>query len=214
MDPLKTLNFEPAKHNQHTLFAPARLMSPAEVKNAIRDRDAREIDSIGARWMICGDIKASTFDALKARGSSPIPFRLSAFKSTFGNAYVVMTHQVDNHQHRFVLSLQDPDVRSFIDAAARQPHGFMLGRAGGRDALVIPGLSGPAAFSPLRALFTAADEGDAARCLAELPIVMTTLGRCDAIPSFESGHTVSEVSVSVLVPLTIVDDVPASQHRH
>lgn len=201
MNTLKTPTFEAPKLSQGTQFSPARIMSPAELKAAVADRRADEIDRIGNRWMLCGDTKASTFDAMRAQPDASIPFRLSAFRSSIGNAFVVMTHQIANSQHRFVLPVWVPVVRSFIEAIARdEAHSFMFGRAGGEEAMVLPGLNESTAFAPLRALWSEYGALDAERCIAELPLVMQVLGRADTIPSMVSGYAVNALSVSVVIP--------------
>ena len=150
--------------------------------------------------MLCGDVKAATYDLFTRIPGSDIPFRVSAFSSTLGSHWGVITHQLEGHQHRFVLPLGVPASAAFFRAMPMARHGFSLGRAGGLEAVVIRGQPVGADIRPLLQLCESANGLSSAVCLTDLPMVMLTLARVDAIPSFVTGCDVTDVSVSIILP--------------
>ena len=85
MNRLRQLTYEPSKHNLETQFAMGRLMSPAEVAAATRHRPHHETECYEQRWMLCGDVKAATYELFSRTPAIAIPFRVSAFTSTPGD---------------------------------------------------------------------------------------------------------------------------------
>ena len=200
MNRLRELTYEPSKNDLDTQFAKGRLMSPAEVAAATRHRTRSEIERYEQRWMLCGDVKAATYDLFTRIPGSDIPFRVSAFSSTLGSHWGVITHQLEGHQHRFVLPLGEPASAAFFRAMPMARHGFSLGRAGGLEAVVIQGQPLGADIRPLLQLCESASGLSSAVCLQDLHRVMLTLARADAIPSFITGCEVTDVSVSITLP--------------
>jgi len=200
MTPLKELSFEPDTLDT-ARFALARVMSPTEVQMATRDRPVEAQDALAGRWMVCGDLKADAFDRMTAMGGADLPWRLSGFTSTEGVHYAVITHQLEDYQHRFMLPAWSAPVRAFIRAAgAGEGYGFMFGRDGGDAALVVFGRATGEMFGSLREFFSPPDNDSLRRGIAELPRALSTLGRPDAIPSILPAKEVKSVSVSVAVP--------------
>ena len=199
MNRLRQLTYEPSKHDLETQFAMGRLMSPAEVAAATRHRPHHETECYEQRWMLCGDVKAATYELFSRTPAIAIPFRVSAFTSTPGSRWGVVTHQIEGHQHRFVLPLWEPASAAFFSAMPEARHGFSLGRAGELQAVVIPGQpTGEEDIQPLLRLCTSAYRPPAEAGLGDMLMVMLTLGRADAIPSFVMGREVTDVSVSML----------------
>lgn len=200
MTTLKELCFEPDALDS-ARFSLARVMSPTEVRMATRERAVESQDALAGRWMVCGDLRAEAFDRMTARGGADLPWRLSGFTSTEGMHYAVITHQLDDIQHRFLLPVWSNPVRDFFRAAgAGERYGFMFGRDGGDAAFVVLGQAPRKAFGGVQKFFLSADKEAAQRGMAELPWALGALGRLDSIPSIVPGHDVRGVSVSVAVP--------------
>jgi hypothetical protein len=170
MTPLKELSFEPDTLDT-ARFALARVMSPTEVQMATRDRPVEAQDALAGRWMVCGDLKADAFDRMTAMGGADLPWRLSGFTSTEGVHYAVITHQLEDYQHRFMLPAWSAPVRAFIKAAgAGEGYGFMFGRDGGDAAFVVFGRASREMFASLTEFFSPPDNGSLRRGIAELPL--------------------------------------------
>lgn len=200
MTTLEKLSFEPDTFDTAS-FALARVMSPMEVRMATRDRPVEAQDALAGRWMVCGDLKADAFDCMTARGGADLPWRLSAFTSTQGVHYAVITLQLEDYQHRFMLPAWSATVRAFIKAAgAGEGYGFMFGREGGDAAFVVFGRATREMFGSLREFSSPPDNESLRRGITELPRALGTLGRPDAIPSILPAKQVKSVSVSVAVP--------------
>lgn len=206
MNKLKELVFEPTKHNAHTHLALGRLMSPVEVEAATHHRDICETETYRNRWMLCGDLKPATFDLFSRLPGNHIPFRVSGFVSTSGNRWGVITHQVEGHQHRFVLPLWESQTADFVRAMPSAGFGFSLGCTGGSKALLITGQRIQDA-APLLHLCKTAIAPEMTVWMKELPMLMSTLGRAEAIPSIVPKHQVLEVSLSTVMPA--LEPVPA-----
>lgn len=197
---LKELCFEPDALGT-ARYSLARVMSPMEVQMATRDRPVEAQDALAGRWMVCGDLKADAFDRMTAMGGADLLWRLSGFTSTEGVHYAVITHQLEDYQHRFMLPAWSAPVRAFIKAAgAGEGYGFMFGRDGGDAAFAVFGRATREMFRSLRAFFSPPDNDSLRRGIAELPRALSTLGRLDAIPSILPAKEVKSVSVSVAVP--------------
>lgn len=197
---LNSLSFEPGALDT-ARFALARVMSPTEVQRATCDRPVEAQDALAGRWMVCGDLKADAFDRMTARGGADLPWRLSGFTSTQGVHYAVITHQLEDHQHRFILPAWSAPVRTFIKAAsAGEGYGFMFGRDGGDAAFVVFGRATREMFGSLREFFSPPDSDSLRRGIAELPRALGALGRPDATPSILPAKQVKSISVSVAVP--------------
>lgn len=200
MPPLKELSFE-SETLDTARFALARVMSPTEVQMATRDRPVEAQGALAGRWMVCGDLKADAFDRMTAMGRADLPWRLSGFTSTEGVHYAVITHQLEDYQHRFLLPAWSATVRAFIKAAgAGEGYGFMFGRDGGDAAFAVFGRATREMFGSLREFFSPPDNDALRRGMAELPRALATLGRPGAIPSIVPDHEVKSVSVSVALP--------------
>lgn len=182
-------------------FSLARVMSPMEVRMATCDRPVEAQDALAGRWMVCGDLKSDAFDRMTARGGADLPWRLSGFTSTQGVHYAVITHQLEDHQHRFMLPAWSAPVRAFIKAAgAGERYGFMFGRDGGDAAFVVFGRATREMFGSLREFISPSDSDSLLRGIAELPRALGALGRPDAIPSILPAKQVKSIGVSVAVP--------------
>lgn len=200
MNSLRKLTYEPSQHDLDALFAKGRLMSPAEVADATRHRADPEVERYAQRWMACGDVKTTTYELFSRPPNGGIPLRVSAFSSTLGSHWGVITHQLEGHQHRFMLPLGEPASAAFFRAMSTARYGFSLGRAGGMEAVVIPGQPLGEDIRPLLQLCDSASRQSSAVCLQDLPQVVLTLARPGAIPSFIHGCEVTDVSVSITLP--------------
>ncbi|MBS0474717.1 MAG: hypothetical protein JSR28_06165 [Proteobacteria bacterium] len=210
MTSLKELEIDPVLLQDSTQFALARVMSPAEVAQAVQNHPPEAREALVGRWMVCGDLTVDAFDRWQQRGGANLPWRFSGFTSTDGVHYVVITHQLDDYQHRFMLPTWNRSVRDWVQAAdAGESYGFMFGRGGGEAALVVFGRGSRGMFEPTRQFIKLEGPETRRRAIAELPTALSMLGRCDAIPSIVSGFDVTRVSVSVALPVSPMERAEA-----
>lgn len=204
MEPLKTLEFEPYKnHDTRPHCSRAWLMTPADVASEVTGCSREQAARLQGHWISCGYQKESTFALFRIAQSDAIRFRVSAFTSSLGSAYAVMTHQVSSHQHRFVLPLWDPRVCSFVRGMDGQRFAFSFCPEGSGEALVLFYHDDGSTFRKLQQFFVTADAADNWTWATEVPIVIATLGQRDAIPSLEAGTAVTDVSLSMVLPALI-----------
>lgn len=213
MHAIKPIAFDPARVGQSKYISVGRLMSPPEVESATRDRGAMEKEWVKDRWILCGDMHESMFDALDVDSGSNLPSRISVFDSPGENKYLVLTHQYQNHQHRFLLPLWDPSIARFIHAMDKGSLGFLLGRNGQSRALLVPGIQSAAELKVLQDFCTKPAPDRLAFMLGEMPLAMVTIAQLEAIPRLVDTEEVTEVSVSVLMPKDSIDEYEAYEAR-
>ena len=187
--------------NAHCYRYLARLMSPAEVADATSHQPLQVRQQTEGRWVLCGDVSAPMFSFLKEAPRRHFPTRLSGFSSSGGNAYCVLTHQVERHQSRLVLPLYDPSVRLFLESMAKSGElAFLLGNDDGEDALLFECPLKSNEFFPLLAMSFEMTFEEQQEAVQELPYLMLTMGDTYQVPSLISGLSVQYVSLSVLLP--------------
>jgi len=205
MTALKDLHYQPGTLTHQTRIFPARIMKPSEVASATRGQPPEVIAGIRGRWMLCGDVARPTFEAMRAADRGELGFRLSAFESPSGNVYCVMTHQVGSHQHRYLLPLWDGPALACIRGMTVGRHGFMLGCAGDKDALVLPSVAPRSDFKPLLAMARSAPDMPESELVSEMPLALGIFARLDAMPSFWPNVEVDTLSVSLVTPTALLE---------
>lgn len=172
------------------------LLSPAEV----REQTEKDLG-----WALAGILDPKTYRAFKS-GATGSCRHLSWAPSSFGKEFLLVTHQVGQFQHRFLVSACDANthlwVRTLKDARfrclfteddeGRPPHlglSDMLEEAGTKM------------FEGIRQVDTA----DEARAhLARMEAVLPTAMFPHAMPSLFPGVTVRSIVLSIVHPDRIV----------
>lgn len=200
MQELKALTLDLALTNRPRFISAARLMSPEEVAAATQGGDAEVKNWHKGLWMLCGDVHRTMFDLLAGITRPTFAARISAFTSTLGVKYGVLTSQAGPHQHRFIFPLWEPVSTQLVQEMSRGRVGFMLGREHEDPALLIPCTIEPAFVAPLLKMCCIPEAELVPSLLAEMPVAVSTLGQLDSIPSLYEGQIVEEVSGSLLMP--------------
>ena len=206
MQQLNTIDFEPGRNYYHPHIYDARVMTPREVTAALSP-EYQGLPELQHRWMYCGDVTAGTFDLLQSAAYDDIDFRASAFRSTGGGNYCILTHQVQSRQHRFLLPLYEPNVGAAVRALMHEEHSFSLGRDNGSAAVILPRLASHASLAPLASFSQVPNDDEARRIVADFPFVMVLAGQIETIPSSLHGLTVTEVSLSIAMPVETLEKV-------
>ncbi len=183
----------------------ARLMSPTEVQAATSTRTDIQHVPLHERWMLCGDVGSLTFPLLATADGCHIDFRVTAFSTPSQSMYAILTHQVEDHQHRMVLPLFMPKVFALLTGLQTQSLGFLLGNDGGMSSAVFPATQGHIdACMPLLAMTHVDTPPSAQQVIGDLPRVISKLCSPDALPG-PLAKPVRHVSISVVPPELTAD---------
>jgi hypothetical protein len=194
-------------HTQPTrsLVHSARLMDPDEVAQSLAGRTV-EAERIGGHWFLCGDVSNRFYELAKVHRGL-ISYRLSGFRASSGLGYGLITHQLEDIQHRFVLPLYETRTAKCLREASAQPLAFSLGHDATNQAVIqMPPTMAPA-LGPLLAMHVPLTRATALQALDEFPLVVSAASQLDRVLSVLPGLTVREVSMSVLLPEEAVEMV-------
>lgn len=181
-----------------SLVSNGRLMAPSEVQEAIHQRNG--IPGLLPGWCLCGDVKASMFDAIIKHGNG-VDIRLSAFVGPADGSFATITQQLGGMQHRYLLPLYEPSVVAYLKALEWQPIQTMLGREGQTKAVVLHNALPWRNIVPLVRMCQQSRRVSVDETLAEMTEAIHAVSRPETIPSVYKGVTLTEVSVSVIVPM-------------
>ncbi len=106
------------EHVRNQRIAAGRLMSPAEVQDALSDR--KDVPPAVAGWYLCGSVHPDMYSSLRAAGRE-LSHRAVVFPTSSGRQYLVVGQQVGEWEHRFVLPLLGSTVAEFVRALEGQP---------------------------------------------------------------------------------------------
>ncbi|MDO8776443.1 MAG: hypothetical protein Q7K57_48570 [Burkholderiaceae bacterium] len=165
--------------------------------------------------MLRGEMTPKSLAAFQVAASSGSARQMvndhTLVKTAHGNVFWVICHQVECHQHRFLVLLSDPQVRSFLDTALQHIDGLnSLGFAWSGiepsdvpDCLVPGSPLGIGGCQQLLAFGSTAaslqlDWYDNA--LGELVFCMAVAGHPDFVGTLLDAVAVRHISVSVLMP--------------
>lgn len=110
-------------------IAPGRLMSPTEVKEALRDGHKRR-DGVSG-WYLCGEIRPQMYAHLLKHPK--LEHEVVLFTAGSGVTYLSLTQFAGKWEHRFLLPLLGTATRAFATALRTQPLRISLS-ASGQDA--------------------------------------------------------------------------------
>lgn len=181
-----------------TTVSNGRLMAPTEVQEAVQNR--KGIPGVRAGWCLCGDVKKSMFDEIGKHGTG-VDIRLSVFIGPADGAYATLTQQLGGMQHRFLLPLFEPPVITFLKALERQPIQAMLGREGENQAMILHNELPWRNIVPLVGMCQQNKRLAVDETLAEMTDAVRAVCRPETIPSVYKGVALTEVSVSVIMPM-------------
>lgn len=180
------------------MLQPARLMSPEDVSSSLSSRPD-EAGRLSGRWFLCGDVSDRFYELAKDRREL-ISFRVSAFHSPNHLSYGVITHQLEESQHRFVLPLFEARIATCLRQAMMQPLAFSLGHDASNQAVIQMPPNLASAVMPLLAMHLPLTRESALLALKEFPKVLGAACEFDQVATLLRGCEVREVSVSALFP--------------
>lgn len=122
---------------QHQDIKIGRLMSPDDVALATQHHPQTVRERLHGKWFICGDMPELMYQFLYENGVRALATHLSVMASIQGNNYIVMSEQVDDLQHHFLVPLCHPDALPFIEAMRKGNGAASLANDGADDAIVL-----------------------------------------------------------------------------
>ena len=178
----------------------AQLLSPAEVAEATADNLEILQDLTKDRWILGGHVSEQMFSVLQGSSAITHPARLSAISTKDGAQYIVISHQIFNWQHRFLLPLYDERVQSFIKGATSGRIAYMLGNDGAREGIVFDDVFTAKKFLPVLQMCKPMSEEAQEEAMLEMSFIIDDLSKPERVASIFEMHPVKYVSVSAIMP--------------
>jgi hypothetical protein len=194
-----------ASFAQSNLKAPsphyfARLMSPAEVAEATVEQPEAVRGLIDDRWVLCGDVSEQMFSMLQGSTEKAFPTRVTGLSTKEGAHYAVISHQIFNWQHRFLLPLYDEYVQAFIKVASTGRIAYLLGNDGASEAIVFDNIVPAKSFFPVVAMCKPMTQEAQEDAMLEMSFIIDELAQPGKIPTLLERQAVKYVSVSAIMP--------------
>lgn len=192
--------FEIQKTGHRAQYTMGRLMSPEEVDEATEGYDPQVQSRIRGHWFLCGDCSQEMFDDIARQGDVAIRHALGVFQRGDGTKFLVVTHQLGNAQHRFLVPMWDPRVPNLLDALSQGQTSISLARKGDTQAVVLSATADAPLTLELRMhLDMPPPDPQLLRALLRgLPQLMETAAEPEHFPDLMEGVAVTDVSVSVV----------------
>ena len=194
-------------------FFPARVMTPAQVAEAVAGRATEVQERTNGKWHLCGDVSDEMFAVLAKALRSETPMRISAFRTPSGAAYGVISHQVHGFAHRYLLPLYETGVVNLLSDLQRGGQlAFLLGRNGNSQALLIePPTNGLSGFGPVAAMAAPLKPEKVGEVISELSEVIRAIALPAQIPTLRKGEPVAHVDVSAVMPVSALQSLLSAQ---
>jgi hypothetical protein len=117
-----------------------------------------------------------------------------------GTRFLVVTHQLGNAQHRFLVPMWDPRVPSLLDALRQGQISISLARKGDTQALVLSATANASLALELRKHLDMhmPEPQQLQALLRALPQWMETVAEPEQFPNLVEGLAITDVSVSIV----------------
>ena len=125
------------KTGHRAQYTVGRLMSPKEVEEATEDYDHQTRQRVRGHWLLCGDCSQEMFDGIARQGEAALRYSLGVSQRGDDTKFLVITHQLGNAQHRFLVPMWDPRVSNLLEAFSLGQTSISLARKGDTQAVVL-----------------------------------------------------------------------------
>ena len=192
--------FEIQKTSHRAQYTMGRLMSPEEVDEATEDHDHQTRQRVRGHWFLCGDCSQEMFDHIARQGDATLRHALGVIQRDDGTKFLVVTHQLGNAQHRFLVPMWDPRVPDLLDAVSLGRYSISLARKGDTHALVLSAYANAPLAAELRKHLDMPmpDPQQLQGLLQALPKLMETAAEPEHFPNLIEGVKVTDVSLSIV----------------
>ena len=192
--------YEFQKSGHRAQYTVGRLMSPKEVEEATEDYDHQTRQRVRGHWFLCGDCSQEMFDGIARQGEAGLRYSLGVSQRGDDTKFLVVTHQLGNAQHRFLVPTWDPRVPNLLEAFSQGQTSISLARKGDTQAVVLS-LTADAPFAlELRKHLDMymPDPQRLQALLRAMPQWMETAAEPEQFPNLMEGLAITDVSVSIV----------------
>ena len=188
------------KTSHRALYTVGRLMSPEEVEQATEGHAPLKRRRVRGHWLLCGNCSQQMFDAIARENEDSLRYTFGVFASTEGTQFMLVTHQLESTQHRFLVPLWDPRVPDLLDAVSLGRYSISLARKGDTHALVLSADANAPLAAELRKHLDMymPDPQRLQALLRGLPQWMETAAEPEQFPNLMEGLAITDVSVSIV----------------
>ena len=188
------------KTGHRAQYTVGRLMSPKEVEEATEGYDHQTRQRVRGHWLLCGDCSQEMFDHIARLGAAALRHSLGVIQRDDGTKFLVVTHQLGNAQHRFLVPMWDPRVPDLLDAVSLGRYSISLARKGDTQALVLSAAANAPLSKELRKhLDIPMPEPQQLQALLRaLPQLMETAAEPEQFSNLMEGLAIADVSVSIV----------------
>ena len=192
--------YEIQKTSHRAQYTVGRLMSPNDVEEATEDHDHLTRQHVRGHWFLCGDCSQEMFDDIVRKGDAALRHALGVIQRDDGTKFLVVTHQLGNAQHRFLVPMWDPRVPDLLDAVSLGRYSISLARKGDTQALVLSAEANAPLSKELRKhLDIPMPEPQQLHALLRaMPEWMETAAEPEHFPNLMEGAAVTDVSLSIV----------------
>jgi len=181
-------------------FSQAILLSPSQVDNCLANMSDKQRGQLTVQWLLTGTVSKKRFAGLVANTTSDLVTEITALQRPSGAAYVLISCQLGNWQHRFVLPLYDARVRDYLAVDIREPLSLQLSCAGSDEAFIFDCLIPRHELKSVLEVGRVIDLKDRDSLFLEWANLLGGMLTPAGIPSFSAKQVVRDVDVSALVP--------------
>lgn len=192
--------YEIQESGNRAQYTMGRLMSPEEVDEATEDYDHLTRQRVEGHWFLCGDCSQEMFDGFVRQGNAALRYSLGVSQRGDDIKFLVVTHQLGNAQHRFLVPMWDPRVPNLLDALSQGQISISLARKGDTQAVVLSVTAdAPFALELRKHLDRYMPDPQRLQALLRaLPQWMETAAAPEQFPNLVEGMAVTDVSVSIV----------------
>ena len=192
--------FESHKTSHRAQYTVGRLMSPKEVEEATEDYDHQTRQRVRGHWLLCGDCSQEMFDGIARQGEAALRYSVGVSQRGDDTKFLVITHQLGNAQHRFLVPMWDPRVPNLVEAFSQGQISISLERKGDTQSVVLSlTADAPYALELGKHLDMYMPDPQRLQALLRgLPQWMETAAEPEQFPNLMEGLAITDVSVSIV----------------
>lgn len=213
----RALQFEQTQVEHTRFHSIATLSAPSERRPAVHSHQQLKQHPLSNFWVLRGELPQESFAAFHASALNALACEervatvFTFFETLDGAPFLVIAHQVATHQHRFVVMLEDPQAKAFLESILRmrnQPGrlGFELVPRDDNSPLVLQLSAGELPLdvyetlqSKTSAVSKKAKKGSVIR-FTDLAQVMAVASHPELMSSLHQHCELRHISVSVVMP--------------
>lgn len=188
----------------------ALIFTPSEVESNFRQFTEEGLAKISGHWMLLGAVNEELYSRLEANGGNDIAAQLVVLPVLSGAKYTVLTCQLGNFQHRFVLPMYETKVVELLTIAITSPLSIYLESTGQvRQGIAYDCPLQSTRFQQARSECQSISTYKKDDYIIEFPSVVSALASTEIVPSL-NRETVRDVDVSFYIPRPTLPDLSSN----